>query len=376
MRSMHFDRFVSLVVMGALAGCGGDRDAAVDGAPTSDASASDGGCERAALEAAIGAKLDAALQDPDIATSQDVTVLLETAGGRRYTYNHGTSTPTTSYESASTSKLVTATVIMNLVEQGMLSLDSKASDLIDFWTDDTVTLQQLLSFTSGYSDEPLCINNPNTTLEACAQNIWTLNEPKNPTPGTEFSYSGSHMQIAGLMAMKAVGATTWGALFDAWKTQTGLFPTAVYDLPSTTNPRLAGGMHWSGEEYLAFLRSLEQGTLLSDASRSALFASQRRIAVVGTSGSPAYDHLMEDWAYGLGNWLECPTATQPDSFDCGEGHRNSSPGAYGSYPFIDFDKGYIGMIAQRGELGEGFKGVLLFRAVQAEIEAWAALTCD
>jgi CubicO group peptidase (beta-lactamase class C family) len=368
LRDMSFKTFVIGTLLAACGSSGGspvDSDAAVTpDAPTCGAD----------LEAAIAAKLDAGLAKPDIAASQDVTVLLETSTGRRFTYRHGASTPSTVYESASTSKMVTAAILMDLVDQGKLTLDTKASDLLGFWTDDTVTLRHLMSFTSGYADEPLCLNGPNAGFEACVEKIFTSNEPTHTTPGTVFYYSGTHLQVAGLMAMKATGATSWSQIFDAWKARTNLFATAAYDLPSATNPRLAGGMHWTGEEYLGFLRALDHGTILSAASRSALFANQRGAATVGAS--PVFEQIHEDWAYGLGNWLECPSATQADSYNCGEGHRNSSAGAYGAYPFIDFDHDYFGMVAQQGELGTGFKGVLLVREAQSEIEAWAALDCD
>jgi CubicO group peptidase (beta-lactamase class C family) len=369
----------ALVLSWVVAACGGGGGADVvpDGAPDDDGAPDaepNAVCPRAAREAAIRAKLETALTDPEIAASQDVTVLLETATGQRFTYSHGASTPTTIYESASTSKLVTAAIIMDLIDQGELSLGSKPSDSLSFWTDDAVTLRQLLSFSSGYDDEPSCINLPFGTLESCVETIWTTNEPTNATPNAEFSYSGTHMQVAGLMAMKAVGVATWGEIFNAFKTRTGLFPTAAYDLPSLANPRLAGGMHWTGEEYLGFLRALAHGDVLTDASRTALFANQRGAAIV--VASPAYSQVMEDWSYGLGNWLECPTATEPNSFDCGAGHRNSSAGAYGAYPFIDFDQDYFGIVAQQGPLGSGFKAVLLLREATAEIEAWAALTCE
>ena len=61
----------------------------------------------------------------------------------------------------------------------------------------------------------------------------------------------------------------------------------------------------------------------------------KRIGMV--VGSPALNAFNQDWSYGFGNWLECPTAMGANTFDCGSGHRNSSPGAYGAYPFIDFD---------------------------------------
>ena len=87
--------------------------------------------------------------------------------------------------------------------------------------------------------------------------------------------------------------------------------------------------------------------------------------------SPTLDGLGQDWAYGFGNWLECPTALEPDSYNCGTGHRNSSPGSYGAYPFIDWDNRYFGMLARQGDLGT-FRDNL-FQLVAEDAARWAAL---
>ena len=92
--------------------------------------------------------------------------------------------------------------------------------------------------------------------------------------------------------------------------------------------------------------------------------------------SPAIESLGEDWSYGLGNWLECAEATGGTAFDCGSGHRNSSPGAYGSYPFLDFDHRYFGILARQGSVGTFPEGVAIFRAVEALAVKWAANDCS
>ena len=357
------------IALTSLAGCDDTKAGA-----TADAAGGDGsGSDCASLEARISATLDLAAEDTAITSTPDFTLLLETEGGESYAHSHGDSSASTRYESASTSKLVSAVVILDLVDQGVLTLDTKPHDLLPFWTESTVTLRDLLAFTSGFYDEPLCLNSASFDFEMCVENIYTRNSASATPVGSQFYYSGTHLQVAGLMAMKAVGAASWNEIFEAWKARTGLFATSTYDLPSASNPRLAGGMHWTATEYLAFLRALDQGALLEPATRAELFANQRGSATVGAS--PAWDKVQEDWSYGLGNWLECPTAGELDTFDCGAGHRNSSPGAYGAYPFIDFDHHYIGILARQGPLGYGFEGVLLFRAAGDEITQWADGAC-
>ena len=165
------------------------------------------------------------------------------------------------------------------------------------------------------------------------------------------------MQVAGLMAQYATGSS-WQDIFAQFKNDTGLFSSAAYDLPSSTNPRLAGGMHWQASEYLDFLRALKNGTLLSPSSMSELLKDQTAASQI--IYSPPKQDLNEDWHYGLGLWHEYQSS------------RVSSPGAYGAYPFWDRSKNYFGIVARQGAVGTYPKGIRIERSVRAKAEAWAA----
>lgn len=327
------------------------------------------GCKatRAEIERTLATKLDAAALDPEITAEPNFTLALETASGHRFVHSHGDSTIDTVYESASTSKWVTASVILDLVDRGVLALGDDPAKYLPFWKSEGVTLAQLLSFTSGYAKEALCLNLPKADFADCVQKAYEANEAP-AAPGTTFDYSSTHLQIAGLMAVRASNAASWSELFEAWQARTGLFPSGAFDLPSKANPRLAGGMHWTGAEYLGFLRAIYDGALLESSTRSAMLDNQRGTATV--VGSPAIDALDQDWAYGFGNWLECGSKGA-GSFDCGAGHRNSSPGAYGAYPFIDFDHHYLGILARQGTLGTFRDGDALFQVIGEDAAAWA-----
>jgi CubicO group peptidase (beta-lactamase class C family) len=351
--------------MGATGGSGDTGQGGDNGTLT--------GCEleRAELERSMAQKLDAAAVDASVTGEPNFTLALSTASGHRFVHSHGDSSITTSYESASTSKWVAALVILDLVDQGVLALSDEPSAYLPFWQTSGVTLAQLLSFTSGFSKEALCFNLPNADFADCVQRAYEANVDVAPPPGSEFYYSSTHLQIAGLMAVRAASASGFAELFAAWQAKTGLFPSGAFDLPSATNPRLAGGMHWTAAEYLEFLRALYDGKLLTDETRAAMLTSQRGEAKVGSS--PALDALNQDWAYGFGNWLECPTAQGPDSYDCGAAHRNSSPGAYGAYPFIDWAQRYFGILARQGKLGTFREGDSLYQTVAEDAVRWASL---
>src|SRR5688500_17734251 len=187
--------------------CSSNRDDSFDGS----GGGGDGGApaicsERAALEENMRTSLMAAGQDPQVITDPDFALVLEAADGHQFRFEHGSATLTTVYESASTSKWVAAAVILDLVDQGILTLDDEPGDYLSFWRAPGVTLAQLLSFTSGFAEEALCLNLPGANFLDCVERIYEAN-PQPTSPGTTFDYASSHLQIAGAMAIEASGAT-------------------------------------------------------------------------------------------------------------------------------------------------------------------------
>ena len=307
------------------------------------------------------------------------TLLLASASGARYQHSSGESTVDTLYESASTSKLVTATVIMVLVEDGTLSLSDHPQDYISAWPATgnlaAITLQQLLNFTSGLSEAPLCQNNGLADFTNCVLAIADDND-SSVTPGSEYYYASTHLQVAGLMALNAAinagsldEGSDWNDLFAAFKTRFGLFSHSTYDLPSASNPRLAGGMHWSGNDYMAFLQALYQGDIVSATALSSMRTDYLGSATI--TYSPAAE-VGASWHYGDGLWLESCDGSQSDCIS----QRISSPGAYGAYPFIDFELGYWGLLARQGSLGTFADGYELMTSARTMLDNWAALAAD
>ncbi len=317
------------------------------------------------LADAIKSKLEAYDRDADF------TLLLASENGNSFDYSVGNSTSSSSYKSASTSKWVTAAVILSLVEDGKISLNDNPQDYIDFWptigTHAAIELKHLLSFTSGLIESPICINLPNSNIESCVLSILNKN-PTIATPGAEFYYASAHMQVAGLMAIKAAGFDTWEGVFTAFKTKTGLFANSSYDLPSLQNPRLAGGMHWTGEDYMEFLEAIYYQKILTPELIATMQTDMISNATIVFS--PSFG-VLQDWHYGLGNWIECNSIT----FNCTELNKFSSPGAYGAYPFIDYEHQYYGILSRQGELNTFVKGYNLFASIESELKTWAGVEC-
>lgn len=310
------------------------------------------------LELAIKTELSA------FETETRFTLSVVAENGRVLTHSVGESTLETPYESASTSKWVTATVLMSLVEDGVMSLDDRPQDYIDAWPTtgnlSQISLTDLLSFTSGLNSAPACINIAIANFEPCVLRIANENSAAE-LPGQDFYYSATHMQVAGLMAVKALGVSTWGEVFNQFKTRFDVFENSSYNLPSTSNPRLAGGMTWSAQDYRTFLAKYSSFSILNQTSVDVMSTNQAPSANIVSSPG------LESWRYGLGLWLEC----LPNALSCTQANRLSSPGAFGAYPFIDTEHNYFGIIARQGELGTFENGYAIFTQVQQLLESWA-----
>lgn len=307
----------------------------------------------------------------DIETLRSFTLMVESESGRQFIYRRGDSSEGTVYESGSTSKWVTAAIILRLVENGVLSLDDYPHDYIDLWSDSNnvgdIQLHHLLSFTSGLVVAPPCLGVGITTLEACAVEIGAVNIGQED-PGNAFFYGETHLQVAGLMAIEAADVDDWQDVFDDFQQDTGLFPDSSYNRPSRANPRLASGMEWTATEYVGFLRALYFGEFLNELSLDTMFSDQ--IEDVSIDLSPARGIIDQDWHYGYGTWLECDA----DEYNCTSVDRVSSPAGTGSYPFIDFEHEYFGILAREDGLGSSFdEGYEIVEDVMPELEQWAEM---
>lgn len=341
-----------------LVGCGGSE------APVS-APATPASCSQAALASELTRQLAA------LSSTVDFSLSLLHRDGSRFYYSRGNVNAQTEFESASTSKWVSAAAILQLVDAGVLQLSDNPQQYINSWPSansdprSQIQLRHLLSFTSGLSEEPVCVNLANADFSQCVDKIAEINQNNGKIPGKEFYYASTHLQVAGLMAIKASGSRDWADLFSKFKLQTNLFSHSRFDLPSATNPRLAGGMHWQSDDYLDFIRSYQRGNLLSASLKQQAMSDQLQNATIAYS--PARAALNQDWHYGFGLWLECSAS----SFNCSNIRYYSSPGAYGAYPFIFESAGMVGLLARQGGLGSFAEGKAQFDSVAPAVEAWA-----
>ena len=362
-------KFKSLLLILLLISCTQEPDAS----ESSNSPGNGSSCNLQEIESNLNSKLSTYV------TSTDFSFYIEREDGRTYSYNNGSSTLNTPYLSASSSKWVSAAAILWVLD------NTSGCDLTDIPSDHyswsmnsgdllyNASLSQLLSFTSGMQQDAFClsIGIPSKTFDNCINDatgsLVSLNEGQGYTPGTNYHYGSPHLQVAGAMAISAGGYSDWHALFNAFKSDIGAFSSSssVYNRPSLANPRLAGGMTWTANDYIPFLRAIYNKSFLSESLFDEMLKDH--IGSKTIAYSPVLDDYNEEWHYGFGVWLECHNS----SFNCNTIDYYSSPGSYGAYPFVSYTKKYFGILARQGALGTFTEGLDLFRHIQSEAENWA-----
>jgi CubicO group peptidase (beta-lactamase class C family) len=289
--------------------------------------------------------IDTLLQDSvPLKFGGNAYVLITVDGLPAYSKGFGSYTANTKMLIASCSKWLSGGLIMKLVDEGTLRLTDTVGRYLPVFTKHgkgALTISQLFSHTSGFpGDSPQGYeNNSNLTLAQAVDSIAT-NVALINNPGTEFYYGGVGMQVAGRIAELAAGKS-WDSLFnEKIAIPCGMTNT---DFGLTPNPIIAGGVRSTVTDYSNYLIMLmNKGVtktgvrVLSEAAINAMETSQIGTAAVQYSPYPL--SLLNTTAfYGVGNWRDL---TAPGNVLL----ENSSPGKFGSHPWIDRNKKMTGML--------------------------------
>jgi CubicO group peptidase (beta-lactamase class C family) len=236
-------------------------------------------------------------------------------------------------------------VLLQLVDAGKLSLDAPVVTVLRDWPVDkaSITLRMLLAHTSGLAPSARCLDDRNTTLEACVREI--AQSPLRRDPGTVVIYGSTGFQVAGRMAEVASGKR-WTDLFrDQLTHPLGM---RVTGFGRTANPRVAGGAQSSAGDYAAVLDVLLTGgmhdgvRLLSSSSVDAMFKDQSRGVPLLQSPYALFPGR-EAARPGLGLWLD---RTGPD----GKVGEAVCQGSFGFTAWIDRERRLEGVLLVKSDL--------------------------
>lgn len=268
---------------------------------------------------------------------------------------------------ASASKWVAAALLMILVDEGLLDLDVPASRYAPYLPGDKagITLRQMFSHTSGMNSGHAVEAVPTGSLQAFARELAAL--PLESDPGTTLSYGGVSMQIAGAIMEDAAGQS-FQALFLERLAQPLGMKGAFYCHPldcnaapeAVTNPLIGGGLKISAADYGKFLGMIAGGgthngrRILSEEA----VAELSKVVTVGLNRGAMPGVSRPDWEYALGQW-------------CHEGGGGNcrvmqSAGAFGAYPWIDKERGIIGVFMTESLLPLVYDDVISMRSIVEE----------
>jgi CubicO group peptidase (beta-lactamase class C family) len=261
------------------------------------------------------------------------------------TYNSKTQAPI-----ASCSKWLTAALVMQFVDEGKLSLDDKVAKYIpefDKYFKGYITIRHCLSHMTGIEDEgrllkKLLQRRKFSSLEEEVNDFASRHIRANA--GTDFWYGNIGLNIAGRV-LEIISKKKFDVLI---KTKLlnplGMRKTTFTDINgNVVNP--SGGAQSTADDYMKFLvMLLNSGKCNGKQILSENAITEMRKINTSPEMIKYAPKAAEGFNYGLGSWVieeKENTAT-----------ALASPGLFGTWPMVDFCRGYAYIIFVKNLLGE------------------------
>ncbi|MDF2189960.1 serine hydrolase domain-containing protein [Paraflavitalea sp. CAU 1676] len=259
---------------------------------------------------------------------------------------------------ASCSKWLTAATIMTLVDQGKIDLDdpvSKYIPVLDKYMKGYITIRQCLSHTTGIDNGKNGVakfleRRKFQTLEDEANAIAAKEISNNP--GKEFAYGSSGLNLAARVA-EIVTKKDFGRLVQERLTRPLKMKATTFNDDNGNAPNPSGGAQSSALDYMNFLvMILNKGTfegkrILSEEAVAEM--QKNHFPGLPVKYTPA---VATGYEYGYGEWIQEKDAN-------GNATVVSSPGLFGTWPYVDKCRNYAAIIFVKTLLGEQKKEVYL-----------------
>jgi len=247
--------------------------------------------------------------------------------------------PSTIKPIASCSKWVSAAVIMTFVQEGKISLEDTIGTYLPIMIQNgkgKIKIKDCLSHLTGIKAPPIkesiIQQKEYKTMDEEIDSI--ANMPIEGEPGKTFHYSNVGLQIVGAILEKVTGQRFETLFQERIAHPCGLNHTTFGNGPVTA---LASGAVSSAEEYIQFLSMIMNDgnyngkQILTKESIIAMQQDYAKGATVAYSPEEA-----GDWGYGFGEWVIEDGQERAKSL--------SSPGLFGTFPWVDNDKKYAAIL--------------------------------
>jgi CubicO group peptidase (beta-lactamase class C family) len=298
-------------------------------------------------------ELEKAVEAQKTILGNDLVVIIANADSITYQKEYGNFNNKTQAPIASSGKWLTAALIMQLVDEGKISLDDKISKYLpvfESYGKNYITIRHCLSHQTG-------IQGPANILERMfdRKKFNTLDEEVTEfakkeiqnNPGLDFRYNNMGLNIAGRIA-EVVTKKKFDALIKLRLfTPLGMRNTTFSTLDGTA-PNPSGGAKSTAVDYTKFLQMLLNNgkfggkQILSEAS----VAELKKVQVTKEQIKYA-PKAAEGFTYALGSWVE-----EGSGAIGGSATTLACPGLFGTWPLIDFSRSYACVFFVKNLLSE------------------------
>ncbi|MDP4265601.1 MAG: serine hydrolase domain-containing protein [Bacteroidota bacterium] len=295
-------------------------------------------------------ELDQEWQTRQKLLGKDAVILLSSKDTLIYKKEVGDFNAKTVAPIASCSKWLTAALVMQFVDEGKLSLDDKVAKWLpefEKYGKNYITIRLCLCHETGIADEASFLKKmlgrkKFASLEEEVNSFASTDIRTNP--GTDFWYGSIGLNIAGrvleIISKKKFDVLIKQKLFNV----IGMRKTSFTTLDaSAINP--SGGAMSTADDYMKFLvMLLNKGKangkqVLSEESVERLKEIQTKSVKISYAPKAA-----EGFGYALGSWVVGEKEGKATSLAC--------PGLFGTWPMIDFCRGYAYLVFVKNLLGE------------------------
>ena len=240
---------------------------------------------------------------------------------------------------ASCSKWLSAALVMTFVDEEKLNLNDTVGKILPVLTNHqkgNITVGQCLShltaIDAGDLKESREIINEGSSMDEVIEKI--AEQPMEGEPGKVFHYSSIGLQIAAAIIEKISGKDFKTLFKERIALPCGMKNT---DFGNGTIALAAGGAYSTPEDYIHFLQMILQDGSINGKqvlSKQSIIKMQQNYTL---HAKVAYSpDQAGDMNYGLGEWIMEDNA--------GRANTVTSPGLFGSFPWVDNQRNYAGLL--------------------------------
>ncbi len=249
--------------------------------------------------------------------------------------------PDTKINIASCSKWLSAALVMTFVDEGKLQLSDTVGKFLPVMSQHgkgNISILHCLSHLTGIEPGGLKEDIKEITGAASMDQVVEMiaMRPMEAPAGTAFHYSSVGLQLAAAVMEKISGKD-----FETLFKERIAIPCNMQqtDFGHKPVPLAAGGARGTAADYLNFVQMILQEGLYNGkrviAAKSIILMQQNQVAGAKVMGSPAE---AGDWGYGLGEWVMADRTSNKRS------DAVTSPGMFGSFPWVDNKLGYAAVL--------------------------------